>query len=43
MPSPALFKMPARFVFRVIEQGGDYLIDPWILFWETFRQQRRVK
>jgi hypothetical protein len=22
-----------HFMFRVIEQGGDYMIDPWILFW----------
>lgn len=29
-----------HFVFRVLDQGGDYLLDPWILFWETFRQQR---
>jgi hypothetical protein len=27
-----------HFVFRVLEQGGDYLIDPWILFGEMFRQ-----
>jgi len=29
-----------HFNFRIIEQGGDYLLDPWILFWEIFRQQR---
>ena len=23
-----------HFVFRVIEQGGEYLLDPWILFHE---------
>lgn len=28
-----------HFVFRVIEQGGEYLLDPWILFREIFRQQ----
>ena len=22
-----------HFAFRVIEQGGDYMLDPWILFW----------
>ncbi len=22
-----------HFMFRVIEQGGDYLLDPWLLFW----------
>ncbi len=27
-----------HFNFRVIEQGGDYMLDPWILFWEIFRQ-----
>ena len=27
-----------HFVFRIIEQGGDYLLDPWILLGETFRQ-----
>jgi hypothetical protein len=31
-----------HFVFRVLGQGGDYLLDPWILFWETFRQQREA-
>ncbi len=25
----------SHFLFRVIEQGGDYLLDPWILFWAT--------
>ncbi|MEN6405939.1 MAG: hypothetical protein ABFC77_05650 [Thermoguttaceae bacterium] len=28
-----------HFMFRVIDQGGDYLLDPWILFWEAFRQR----
>lgn len=28
-----------HFMFRVFDQG-DYLLDPWILFWEMFRQQR---
>jgi hypothetical protein len=23
----------SHFMFRVIEQGGDYYLDPWILFW----------
>lgn len=27
-----------HFMFRVIDQGGDYLLDPWIVFWEMFRQ-----
>ena len=26
-----------HFNFRVLEQGGDYMLDPWILFWEIFR------
>ncbi len=30
----------SHFNFRVIEQGGDFLIDPWILFWESFRQAK---
>lgn len=30
-----------HFGFRVLEQGGDYLLDPWILFWEIFRRGRR--
>ncbi|MCX8035840.1 MAG: hypothetical protein N3D11_02065 [Candidatus Sumerlaeia bacterium] len=30
-----------HFVFRIHEQGGDYLLDPWILFWEIFRCQRK--
>lgn len=29
-----------HFVFQVTEQGGRYFLDPWILLWETFRQQR---
>jgi len=29
-----------HFMFRVLDQGGDYLLDPWILFWEMFRQHR---
>ena len=29
----------AHFMFHIIEQGGDYLLDPWLLFWEIFRQQ----
>jgi hypothetical protein len=29
-----------HFMFRILDQGGDYLLDPWILFWETFRQRR---
>lgn len=29
-----------HFIFRVHDQGGDYLLDPWILFWEIFRQQK---
>ena len=30
-----------HFVFQVIEQGGSYFLDPWIIFWETFRQAER--
>lgn len=30
-----------HFNFRIQEQGGDFLIDPWILFWESFRQAKR--
>jgi len=29
-----------HFIFRIIDQGGDYLLDPWIVFWEIFRQQK---
>ena len=29
-----------HFNFQVIDQGGDYRLDPWILFWAIFRQQR---
>jgi len=29
-----------HFMFRVLDQGGDYPLDPWILFWEMFRQRR---
>lgn len=27
-----------HFMFHVHEQGGEYLLDPWILFWAIFRQ-----
>jgi hypothetical protein len=30
----------SHFVFRVIEQGGDYFLDPWILFWAMYRGGR---
>jgi len=26
-----------HFMFRVVEQGGEYWLDPWILFWATCR------
>lgn len=26
-----------HFLFRIIEQGGAYLLDPWILFWQMFK------
>ncbi|MHB9132639.1 MAG: hypothetical protein ACYDBB_16340 [Armatimonadota bacterium] len=29
-----------HFNFRIIEQGGDYMLDPWIIFWAIFRQGR---
>jgi len=32
-----------HFMFRVLDQGGDYQLDPWILFWAIFRQQRQSK
>ncbi|MEZ0266731.1 MAG: hypothetical protein ACAI43_18540 [Phycisphaerae bacterium] len=32
----------SHFILRIIEQGGDFLIDPWILFWESFRQAKRA-
>jgi len=28
-----------HFLFNVTEQGGTYLLDPWILFWGIFRQK----
>ncbi|MHB9025965.1 MAG: hypothetical protein ACYC7E_17640 [Armatimonadota bacterium] len=27
-----------HFLFQVLEQGGAYWLDPWILFWTIFRQ-----
>lgn len=30
-------KEHSHFVFRVIEEGESYWIDPWIFFWQTFR------
>lgn len=29
-----------HFNFRILEQGGDYLLDPWILFWEMLQGDR---
>jgi len=29
-----------HFVFRIIEQGGDYMLDPWILFWAASEENR---
>jgi len=29
----------AHFMFRIIEQGGEYFVDPWLLFQEMFRQR----
>ena len=26
-----------HFMFRVVEQGGEYWLDPWILFWAACR------
>ncbi|MEX0716444.1 MAG: hypothetical protein WD066_07655 [Planctomycetaceae bacterium] len=31
-----------HFVFRVFEEGEAYWIDPWILFWQTFRDARET-
>jgi hypothetical protein len=33
----------SHFMFRVLGQGGEYWLDPWILFWAMFRQQREDK
>lgn len=27
----------SHFMFRVTNQGGEYWLDPWILFWSTYR------
>lgn len=27
----------SHFMFQVIEQGGQYWLDPWILFWQAFQ------
>lgn len=32
-----------HFVFRVIDQGGDYFLDPWILFWQMDRDRKAGK
>lgn len=29
-----------HFLWRILEQGGEYLLDPWILFHEIWRQRR---
>lgn len=28
----------SHFMWRIVEQGGDYLVDPWILFWAAGRK-----
>lgn len=33
-------KEHSHFVFRVIEDGESYWIDPWIFFWQTFRDNQ---
>lgn len=33
-------KEHTHFVFRVFEKGQSYWIDPWILFWQTFRDNQ---
>lgn len=30
----------SHFVFRVVEDGREYLLDPWILFWQMYRDAR---
>ena len=35
-------KEHTHFVFRIIEGGESYWIDPWILFWQTFRDNQRT-
>ena len=30
-----------HFVFQVLERGGSYFLDPWIILWEAFRQKQR--
>lgn len=32
-----------HFIFQVIDQGGEYLLDPWILFWQMFRDQSKLR
>lgn len=31
-----------HFVFSILDEGGDYFLDRWILFWEIFRQQKQT-
>jgi len=33
----------SHFMFRVIEQGGEYWLDPWILFWQAFQDRAAGK
>ena len=33
----------SHFVFRVIENGESYWIDPWIFFWQTFRDNQNMR
>ena len=30
-----------HFAFHITEEGEDYWLDPWIIFWQTFRDQIR--
>jgi hypothetical protein len=32
-----------HFAWRITEEGEDYWLDPWIIFWQTFRDQRSSK
>lgn len=31
-----------HFVFRVFEEGESYFLDPWIVFWQTFRDNPKA-
>jgi hypothetical protein len=32
-----------HFVFRIFEEGESHFVDPWIIFWQTFRDNAKAR